>query len=76
MAKTIILGKIPYRVIKRRPYSITAQPIDTEYPHITILRRSVADPQRSEWKDQWGVSRDNGRVTWYRQLSDDIFEKL
>jgi len=75
VAKTIILGKIPYRVIKRYRYSITVHPIDTEYPHITLLRRSVADPRRSEWSDQWGVSRDRG-VTWYRQLSDDIFEKL
>lgn len=76
MAKTIILGKIPYRVLKRHRHSITAQPIDTEYPHITLLRRSVADPRRSEWQDQWGVSRGNGGVTWYRQLSDYIFEKL
>lgn len=77
MAKTIILGKTPYRVLKRRKMSISLQPIGTEYPHSLLLRRSVADPRRSEWRDQWGhVPRGSDRVTWYRQLSDDIFEKI
>ena len=50
--KTIILGKTPYRVMKRRKQSISLQPIGTEYPHSLLLRRSVADPSRTAWRDQ------------------------
>lgn len=73
--KTIVLGKTPFRVMKRRKTSISLQPIDSEYPHSSLLRRFVADPSRAAWKEQWGhvVA---GRTAWYRQLSDDVFEKI
>ncbi len=44
MAKTVILGKTPYRVLRRDRMAISLKPIDTEYPHSLLLRRSVADP--------------------------------
>lgn len=76
MAKTIILGKRPYRVLKRRKMSIDIHPFDTEYPHSVLLRRSIADPSRTDWNDQWGHSVGGSTTTWYRQLSDDVFEKM
>jgi hypothetical protein len=76
VAKTVVLGKTPYRVRHRYTKSISLQPIDSEYPHTILLRRDVSDPRRKEWKDQWGHLRGGTTVAWYRQLDDDIFEKV
>jgi len=76
VAKTVILGKTPYRVLKRRRWSISLQPIDTEYPHSFLMRRSVADPKRTEWTDQWGHVLGGKTVGWFRQLDTDVFEKM
>lgn len=69
--KTVILGKTPYRVLKRRPHYMDLQPIDTEYPHSLLLR----DPTRATAR--WGHAfKGNRSVTWYQQVSDDLFEKI
>ena len=75
--KLIVVGKTPFRVVRRTKMAITIKPVDSEYPHILMLRRSISDPKRAEWQDQWGISKDDRRtVTWYRQISDDVFEKV
>jgi hypothetical protein len=76
MAKTLLLGKRAYRVLTRRRNSITLQPLDTEYPHVLLMR----DPDpgtRARYGERWGVSDwDARRVTWYRKLDDGVFEKI
>lgn len=73
--KTILLGGTPFRVVRRTRTAITLIPSDTSNPRILLLSRSVADPSRADWRDQWGRTVDD-RVTWYRQISPDTFEKI
>jgi len=77
MAKTIILGKTPYRVLKRSGLSISLQPVGTEYPHTLLLRDPPYKTKEPPARPRWGHShRDRNEITWYRQLSDDVFEKI
>ncbi len=74
MARTVLVGKRWWRVLKRWNHSFTLQPLDSEYPHVTILR----DPSRPAGSsgERWGVS-DGGRgVTWYRKVAADVFEAI
>lgn len=69
--KTVVLDKTPYRVLKRRSHYMDLQPIDAEYPHSLFLR----DPSRKTMR--WGHAfKGNRGVTWYQQVSEDVFEKI
>lgn len=78
MARTVIVGRRTYRVLRRGPQSLTLQPLDTEYPHSVLLR----DPDpgtRSKFGERWGMSQGHGqrsKVAWYRKISDDVFETV
>ena len=75
MAKTVLLGKKAYRVLKRYRTSLSLQPLDTEYPHTMLIQ----DPLL---RTRWGhvssltVGYNQEQPTWYRRLSDDLFEKI
>ena len=75
--KTVILGKTPYRVLRRDSLHLTLQPIDSEYPHTLLLRDPPYRADVAADRVRWGISSRDGRsVTWYRQISDDVFEKI
>lgn len=77
MAKTIILGKTPYRVMKRSALSFSLQPIGSEYPHSLLLRDPPYRTKEPPARERWGhAHRGSNEVTWYRRISDDVFEKL
>lgn len=77
MAKTIILGKTPYRVLRRDSLSISLHPVDSEYPHSLLLRDPPYKTAEEPANPRWGHnSRGRRDVTWYRQISDDVFEKV
>lgn len=75
--KTIILGKTPYRVLKRDKLHLVLQPINSEYPHLLLLRDPPYVTKEAPARERWGHTPSDGRsVTWYRKVSDDVFERI
>lgn len=72
MAKILLLGKTPLRILKRRNNSIVLQPLDTEYPHRTLFRL----PGETKWLYSPHGSDRGSLVEWYRQVNVDHFEKI
>jgi len=78
MAKTILLGKTPYRVLRQYRVSFSLQPLSSEYPHSILLRDPPYATKVAPVKERWGhVTGGRDReAKWYRRISDAVFEEL
>ena len=72
MAKIVILGTTPYRVLRRDRNSVRLRPVDAEYPHTTIFRL----PGETKWVHSPHGSDRGQPANWYRQIDADTFEKI